>query len=239
MTNANTTHLQREIQKLKQQIVELSAEVEHTIEGAYQALEGLDVAKANAVIAADETIDQLEVDLEEECLKIMALYQPVASDLRMVVGVLKMNSDLERMGDLAGNIAEYVGEIAKLPPVEISPRFRLLFSEALSQVRKALDALVNADAGLAREVCLGDDKVDTLNREIILEVRQRLVSMPQHAPALLFLISISRSVERIADYATNIAEDVYYMVQGRIVRHHVREVLGADAPKRSPEGTAP
>jgi phosphate transport system protein len=230
MPSNNTTHLQREIQKLKHQIVALSAEVEHTIEGAYQALESLDVAKANAVIAADAAIDQLEVDLEEECLKIMALYQPVASDLRMVIGVLKMNSDLERMGDLSGNIAEYIGEIAKLPPIDIPPAFRQLFDATLSQVRKALDALVNADAGLAREVCLGDDAVDALNREIILAVRQRLITEPHNAPALLFLISISRSVERIADYATNIAEDVYYMVQGRIVRHHVREVLGEAPP---------
>lgn len=226
----STTHLQREIVKLKKRIVELSAEVEHDIELACEALIDLDVAKANTVISRDEQIDQMEVDIEEDCLKIMALYQPVASDLRMVIGVLKMNNDLERMGDLAANIAEYVIEISKRGPVEIPDRFRAIFAEALNLVRKALDALVNTDAAVAKEVCRDDDKVDQLNVEIIDDIYKRLESDPEHLSALLFLLSISRSVERIADYATNIAEDVYYMVQGRIIRHHVNERYKDDEP---------
>lgn len=213
------THIEREIHKLKHHILTLSAEVENSIYESYNALIALDVDKANKVIENDDIIDQYEVDIEEECLKIMALYQPVAGDLRMVIGLLKMNNDLERMGDLASNICKYVIKIAKFDIVEMSPKFNLIFSETRKMVRDSLDSLVNSDEELARKVCNNDDVVDQLNIEIIRDIQEQLQKTPNKVRSLLFLLSVTRSIERIADYATNIAEDVIYMTHGHIVRH--------------------
>ena len=217
-----TTHLEREINRLKHHLLTLSAEVENSIYESYNALIRVDFEKAKKVIENDSLIDQREVDIEEECLKIMALHQPVAGDLRMVIALLKMNNDLERMADLAANICEYVIQIAKFEVVEISPKFNHIFSETRKMVRDCLDALVNADEALANKVCLNDDAVDQLNAEIIDEVQEQIRKSPDKIRSLLLLISITRSVERIADYATNIAEDVIYMSNGQIVRHRLR-----------------
>ncbi len=215
------THLQREISNLKQHLLSLGGEVEVSIDNAYKALKGVKVDLAQQIIENDTEIDQREVDIEEECLKIMALYQPVASDLRMVIGLLKMNNDLERMGDLAANIAEYVIEISKGPRVVVSDKFDEIFNEARKMLRDSLDALVNQDYTLARRVCESDDIVDRLNVDIIEEVQAEIRKDPERLRSLMFLISISRSVERIADSATNISEDVIYMRDGEIVRHHL------------------
>ncbi len=219
----NTTHMQREIAKLKKRILELSAEVERSLLDAQQALISMDLDKANKVTDYDRIIDQHEVDIEEECLKILALYQPVAGDLRMVVSILKINSDLERMGDLASNIGGYVKEIAKAGGYEVSTKFRLMTNTTREMVRKSLDALVNDDANLAKKVLQMDDEVDQLNVEIIHEIEDHIKGELDHLHALLFLISASRNIERIADIATNIAEDVYYMVKGEIIRHNLSE----------------
>ena len=216
-----TTHLQREINSLKHQVLTLSAEVENSIYEAYNALIQMDIDKAKKVIANDDTIDQREVDIEEDCLKLMALHQPVAGDLRLVIGLLKMNNDLERMGDLAANICQYIIKIAKFESIEISPKFNHIFSETREMVRNSLDSLVNSDGKLARKVCLNDDVVDQINIEIIKDVQKQIQKTPHKTRSLLLLISITRSIERIADYATNIAEDVIYMVNGQIVRHRL------------------
>lgn len=207
------------MQKLKEQILALGAEIERGIANAEACLNNLDVVAAKSVIEYDQVIDQHEVDIEEECLKILALYHPVAMDLRGVVAMLKMNNDLERIGDLCKNIAEYVIEIAKGPRVEIPADFAAMFSETQRMVRGSLDSLVNGDLELARQVCEDDDIVDDLNVQIITDIRDRLHQHPERMDSLLFLISVSRSLERIADYATNIAEDVAYTVSGAIVRH--------------------
>ena len=138
---------------------------------------------------------------------------------RVVIAMLKMNNDLERIGDLCKNIAEYVIEMAKGPRVDIPADFAAMFSETQRMVRGSLDSLVNGDLELARQVCEDDDIVDDLNVQIITEIRDRLHQHPERMDSLLFLISVSRSLERIADYATNIAEDVTYTVSGDIVRH--------------------
>ena len=207
------------MQKLKEQLLALGAEIERGILKTEDCLHELDVAAADDIIKYDKTIDQHEVDIEEECLKILALYHPVAMDLRGVVAMLKMNNDLERIGDLCKNIAEYVIEISKGPRVDIPSDFRAMFSETRRMVRGSLDSLVEGDLELARQVCEDDDIVDELNVQIITEIRERLRQQPERMPALLFLISVSRSLERVADYATNIAEDVAYTVSGSIVRH--------------------
>jgi phosphate transport system protein len=213
------TQLHRSLHKLKEQLLALGAEIERSIVKTEECLYQLDVFAAEGIIEYDHVIDQHEVDIEEECLKILALYHPVAMDLRGVIAMLKMNNDLERIGDLCKNIAEYVIEISKGPSIEIPTDFRAMFSETRRMVRSSLDSLVEADLELAKQVCEDDDIVDDLNVQIIGEIRERLRQNPARMPALLFLISVSRSLERIADYATNIAEDVAYTVSGSIVRH--------------------
>ncbi len=215
-----TTHMQRAIAKLKNHLLELGAEVERGLENALEALTTMDLDVARKVIDYDREIDQHEVDIEEECLKILALYQPVSTDLRQVVAILKINNDLERMADLAANIAEYVIEIHQRDPdAQVSGRFQLMANEARSMVRQSLDSLVNADSELARQVFRRDDVVDDLNVEIINEVFEEMKANPDRMNALLFQISASRNIERIADIATNVAEDVIYVVSGEIIRH--------------------
>ncbi len=218
----STTHIQREITKLKQQLLTLSADVENSLEYAYKALINMDLEIARKVVDFDQIIDDHEVELEEDCLKIMALYQPVAIDLRMVVAILKMNNDLERIADLAANIAKYVIKIADIEPIEVSHKFTLIFNEVRKMVHQSLDSLVNSDRQLAQQVRINDDIVDRLNIDIIEEIQEQIVNSPTRIRPLLYLISVSRSLERIGDNATNIAEDVIYMCDGAIVRHNLK-----------------
>mgnify|MGYP006307136401 CR=1 FL=1 len=216
----STTHMQREITKLKSHLVELGAEVERSLENALRALTTMDLDEARKVVEYDHTIDMHEVDIEEECLKILALYQPVSSDLRLVVAILKINNDLERMADLAANVAEYVQEIAQTgQDIKISEKFERMGEVTREMVRQSLDSLVNADVELARRAFRQDDIVDDLNREIIHEVQAAMKADPAHMDALVFQLSASRNIERIADIATNVVEDVIYVGSGEIIRH--------------------
>ena len=213
------THRHREIGRLKDSLLELSAEVEKSILNASRALADLNDDLASEVIANDNRINELEVDIEEDSLKILALYQPVAHDLRSVIAVLKINNDLERMGDLAVNICRYTKMIKEEGSVKVSDRFSPMFTFCLEMVRKAIDSFLKEDVLLAAEVCEADSRVDNLNTEIIKEIQEEIKTPGANVECLLYHMSICRTVERIADYATNIAEDVYYMVSGRIIRH--------------------
>ncbi len=214
-----TRHLQRELEKLQRRLLALSAIVEDTVRKAVRALEQQDTELAWSVIRTDLDIDQAEVDLEEECLKLLALYQPVASDLRLVVAVLKINSDLERIGDLAVNIAERAVFLAGQHAVQSDFDFEGMARKAQQMVKMALDSLVNQDSSLARQVLAMDDEVDAMNRQMYEQVREGIRRHPEQLEAHTHLLSASRHVERIADHATNIAEDVVYMVEGQIIRH--------------------
>lgn len=214
-----TRHIDREIEKLKRKILALSAVVEGSVQRAVQALATRDDALATEVIDRDEEIDHAEVDVEEECLKALALYQPVAIDLRFIIAILKINNDLERIGDEAVNIAERVRFLSRQERVTIPFDFALMSEKTQAMLRTSLDALVNMDAGQAHAVGLADDEVDELNRQAYLRVQQAIQQNPEKVEALIHLLSISRHLERIADYATNIAEDVIYMIQGEIIRH--------------------
>ena len=217
-----TTHMHREISRLKDTLLELSAEVEKSISCAGRALETFDDNLACEIITNDSRINDLEVNIEEDCLKIFALYQPVAHDLRTVVAILKINNDLERMGDLAVNICRYMMRIKEQGIVPVSPNFKPMFEACLKMVRKCLDAFMREDITMAAEVCEMDNIVDELNVKIITEIQEELRTGSTSGPinSTLFMLSLCRTVERIADYATNIAEDVYYMVSGKIIRHH-------------------
>ena len=218
-----TRHIERQIESLKERILRVGTLVEEAISKSITALINRDVALACRVMASDEEIDRMEVEVEEECLKILALYQPVAADLRFVVAVLKINNDLERMGDLARNIAKRVPQLGAGLAVELPPEIRTMATLAQDMVKQCLDAVVNADPTLARQVREEDDAVDEARQQIRRRILQGIKAHPEQLENLLRINSVSKHIERIADMATNVAEDVIYMVEGDIVRHRATE----------------
>ena len=214
-----TRHIERQIEQLKEKILRVGTLVEEAISKSITALINRDSHLAQRVMASDEEIDRMEVEVEEECLKILALYQPVAADLRFVVAALKINNDLERMGDRAKNIAKRVAQLHAGEPCELPPEIRLMAMQAQEMVKQCLDAVINADPSLARQVREEDDAVDAARQKIRKKVLQGIKEHPENVETLLRINSVSKHIERIADMATNVAEDVIYMVEGDIVRH--------------------
>jgi len=213
-----TRHIERQIESLKERILRVGTMVEEAISKSITALINRDVHLAQRVMANDEEIDRMEVEVEEECLKILALYQPVAADLRFVVAVLKINNDLERMGDLAKNIAKRVAQLAGRE-IDLPVEIRAMAMQAQEMVKQCLDAVVRGDPALARQIREEDDIVDEGRQRIQRHVMAGIKADPENAESLLRINSVSKHIERIADMATNIAEDVVYMVEGDIVRH--------------------
>jgi phosphate transport system protein len=212
-------HLERDLEELHQDILELAAAVEEAICKAIRALQEGDADLARQVIAGDDAIDRQDNRIEEECLKMLALHQPVAGDLRRIAAVLKINTDLERMADLAVDIAERALRLAELPSIPIPEKLQHMTDLTTSMVRRSLAAFINLDTHEARAVCRLDDEVDRSNVEIIQVLLQAMRSSPEMIEPALSLFSATRHLERIADHATNIAEDVIYLVEGEIVRH--------------------
>lgn len=214
-------HLQRQIEKLKKMLLSLGALVEEAVQHAIAAVRQRDSERARQVIAGDTRIDLHEIDLEEECLHTLALHQPVAFDLRFVVAVLKINNDLERIGDLAVNIAEQAEFLASESRVEQMPFDLAGMSEKVeSMLRQSLDALVNIDVARARAVRALDDEVDAIHRGMYERVTASIRRQPGQLEQMIHLLNISRQLERIADHAVNIADDVLYLAEGEIARHH-------------------
>ena len=216
-------HIEHQIAQLKNSILQFGTIVEESISRSNTALFKRDVDLAQKVIANDTEIDRLEVELEEECLKVLALYQPVAADLRFVVAVLKINNDLERIGDLASNIAKTVSQLTTTGPLELPEEISRMAKQVEEMVKNSLDAVVKADTNLARQVRREDDIVDAGRHTVRKLVMQQIKKDPEKVEGLLQINSISKHLERIADMATNIAEDVIYMVEGEIVRHRHRD----------------
>lgn len=212
-------HLERDLELLQRHILAQSAGVEDIIDKAGRALRERRMDLADEVLHGDDEIDQRDVQIEEECLKMLALHQPVAIDLRRIAAVLKINSDLERIGDLAANIAERAKFLIDHPEFPIPSRLERMIDLATTMVRGALDSFVNLDTKAARRICGLDDEVDRYNREIIEELYLAMRRDPEFITAAMHCFSASRHVERIADHATNIAEDVIYLVEGEIARH--------------------
>jgi phosphate transport system protein len=225
--------LEAQIERLKQQILTIGLEVEKSVSLAVKSLQDRNSDVARQVVDGDIKIDQMEVDLEEECLKILALYQPVAVDLRFIIAVLKINNDLERIGDLAANIAMRSAFLAEQQKIEIPAAFYSMFNKVQSMVRRSLTALVNSETDTAYEVCHDDDEVDDLKREVYNLVKETLVESTSRVECELQFLLISRHLERIADLATNIAEDVIYLHTGEIVRHRVGENTKQDSPPKN------
>ncbi len=218
-----TVHLKREIEKLKKMLISLCEVVEKSFLQAVQSIKTRDIELTRKVIEADVHIDHMEVDVEEECLKMLALYQPVAIDLRFIITALKINNDLERIGDLAVNIAERSQFLATQPQIDLPFDFGEMAKKTQSMLRKSLDALVNMDPELAYEVCAADDEVDAMNCRMFQIVQDEIRAHIEKAESLIHLLSVSRHLERVADHATNIAEDVIYMMEGKIVRHKAED----------------
>lgn len=212
-------HLQYEIDRLERRVLELGALVEENINKAVRALEKRDVKMAREVIKGDNEVDEMEVELEEECLKLLALYQPVAVDLRFIIAALKINNDLERVGDLATNIAKCVEPYSAYPEIVLPVDIHEMAQIALALLRKSLDAFVKLDTKLAHDVRQDDREVDSYNREAEKLVSEAIKKHPDKEEGYLQLILVARHIERLGDHATNIAEDIIYMLEGEIVRH--------------------
>ncbi len=223
-------HLKRSIDDLKKKILGLSGVVEEKVWLAVRSVEHRDAQMARQVIEGDIEIDLAEVSVEEDCLKILALHQPVAADLRFIIASLKINNDLERIGDLAVNIAERAAYLAEQPNPEILFDFPGMAAKGQLMLKKSLDALMSMNARMAREVRRDDDEVDAINRQIYDEVKDEIRSHPERIDSLIHLLGISRHIERIADLATNIAEDVIYMVEGEIIRHRAEDYSDQASP---------
>jgi phosphate transport system protein len=211
--------LQRELEKVKKSVLSLGAMVEERIRMSIKAIETWDAVLAEEIIRRDYEIDELEVEVEEECLKILALHQPVAIDLRFLIATIKINSELERIGDEAVNIANRVRNIAKRQKLQLSFDFSIMAEKASAMLRSSLDALVNLDIDLAFRVLTLDDEVDHMHREIYDKIKELMSQRPDSSGYLINLYTISRHLERLADHSTNIAEEVIYLIEGEIVRH--------------------
>lgn len=212
-------NLPRMLHELKQQLLYLSSTVEESIAKVVTALMSRDARLAREVVAADIEIDNLEIRVESECEKILALYQPVAGDLRFIVATLKINNDLERMGDLAKKIGKNVIYLCGVPPTAAIVDFREIADKARMMVKHSMDAFVNGDPELARQVLAEDDAVDDLKDGLYETLRDTIRSHPDQLDALLKLYGVARNLERLGDMATHVAEEVIYMVEGGIVRH--------------------
>lgn len=212
-------HLERDLESLQRKLLAQSCLVEEMIQGASKAIRGIRPELISEIMDREQLVDQNEVRIEEDCLKILALHQPVARDLRRTATILKINNDLERIADLAVNVAERAQHLTSFTGFVVPEKLDRMAQLTVIMVKRALDAMVNLDVDIASEVCLSDDEVDELNREVILEVQCVMRTQPEAIEAALSLFSASRHIERIADHATNIAEDVIYLVDGRITRH--------------------
>ena len=208
-----------ELKKIKRIILTLGAMIEKRVEDVKSALLTFDSELAGAIVKSDRMIDELEVEIEEECLKVLALYQPVANDLRFLVSVIKINSDLERIGDQLTNISRRIQTIAKQKRCDFVFDYSAMVEKAEIMVTLSLDSLVNMDADIAAHVMSLDDEVDAIRSDAYQVISQAIAKKPEHADYLLNLIFVSRHLERVADHATNIAEDVIYMINGEIIRH--------------------
>ncbi len=211
--------LQRELEHIKKRILGLGGMVEERVRMAIKAIETKDAELANEIRRRDFEIDEQEVEVEEECLKILALHQPVAVDLRFLIAVIKINNDLERIGDQAVNVAKRVHSLARGERMEVSMDYAMMAEKAASMLKWSLDALVNMDLETAFKVMKMDDQVDSIHCQNYDYLKEILRQAPEHVDYLINFLTISRHLERIADHATNIAQEVIFLIEGEIVRH--------------------
>ena len=217
-------HFSEQLEDLRRNLILMGGEVERQIQHAIEALTEVDAKKAGDVIAADAEIDRMEMVVEEQAVHLLALQQPVAVDLRFLVAALKINNDLERIGDHAVNIAEGAERLAGQKPFKPFVDIHYMSEVAMSMLKQSLDAFVNRDASLARQVIKKDDILDDKNVSIIRELLTYMAEYPNLITYCLELISVSKNLERVGDLASNICEDTIYMAEARWVKHHATEL---------------
>ena len=216
-------HFDEELDQVKEKVLRLGSIVEVMVENAVSSLVDRDSRLANDTIASDQRADLLEVEIDEACIRVLALHQPAASDLRFITTAMKVSTDLERMADQAVNISQRAIELNEEP--QLKPYIDIPIMSQLSQtmLRNSLDAFVRKDVGLAREVIEADNKVDALKNQVFRELLTFMMEDPRTIPRAIRLILVSRHLERIADHATNIAEMVVFLVEGRNIRHATQQ----------------
>ena len=219
-------HFHEELSQVKVRLLTMSGEAEAALRLAVEALLERNTDKANQVIAGDRVIDGMEVDVEEACIDLLALQQPMAKDLRMLVAAIKIANDLERVGDHAVNLAQSAERLARSRPIVPEPEIIEMARLAREMLSDALEAFVRGDAAAGREVCLRDDKVDALNRSVFRILLTHMMEDPHIIGAALELFLVSRNLERVADLATNIGEDVVFLVEGKSIKHHAEDQIG-------------
>ena len=213
-------HFEEELQALKNRLLTMGALVEERVHQAVRSLVDRRLEEAEAVIAADKEVNDLQIDIDDRCLKLLATQSPLAIDLRLITAAMKINADLERIGDQAVNVAENVIKLLPQPPLKPLIDIPRMAELAQQMTRDALDAFVKKDPALARDVLRRDDEVDSLKDQVFRELLTYMMADPGTIQRALSLILISRNIERIADHATNIAEDVIFLVEAKDVRHH-------------------
>jgi phosphate transport system protein len=212
-------HFDEELGALKEKILRMGAMVEEQIANAIKALVERDTDLARHVIENDHRVNAMDVQIDEDCLRLIALHQPMAGDLRFLTTAMKISTELERMSDLAENISERSIELNEEPQLKPYIDIPRMAQEALRMVKESLDAFVNRNSELARSVCKADDVIDDLNHQIFRELLSFMIEDPQTTTRAIRISFISKYLERIADHATNIAELVVYLVEGKIIRH--------------------
>ncbi len=223
MTSEGHRHFHDELSQVKVRLLTMSSEAEAAVQLAVEALLERSAEKAERVIKGDRVIDLMEVEVEEQCLNLLALQQPMAKDLRLLVAAIKIANDLERVGDHAVNIAQSADRLAKHRPITPEPEIFEMARLAREMLSDALEAFVRDDAKAGREICLRDDKVDALNRSMFRILLTHMMEDPHSIGSGLELLLVSRNLERIADLATNVGEDVVFLVEGKSIKHHAED----------------
>jgi phosphate transport system protein len=214
-----TKHFRKELESIKKRILTMGSLVEDRVYLAVQAVDQVDAEIAQRIIKTDYEVDEMEVEIEEECLKVLALHQPVAVDLRFIIAVIKINNELERIGDQAVNIAQRIEIIAKRPKPPFMFDYSVMAEKVQRMLKMSLDAFVNLDVDIAYKVITMDDEVDQIKNDAYDKIKQAIKDLPERVGYYINLLLISRHLERLADHATNVAEEVIYLVEGEIFRH--------------------
>jgi len=221
-------HFSEKLESLRRQLIGMGAEVENQIRLAVEALVESDAAKARRVIEHDKVIDQMEIKNDEDAIELLATQQPVAGDLRLLVSSLKINADLERIGDHAVNIAESAERMARFRPFKPWIDIPYMAEIARGMLREALDAFVRKDSELALAVCKRDDLLDDKNKSMIRELLTYMAENPALISACIEIMSISKNLERVGDLATNIGEEAIYIAEGEVIKHNIQPNRGAE-----------
>ncbi len=237
MSTDTHRHFHDELSQVKIRLLTMSGEAEAALGLAVEALLERDQAKARRVIHGDRVIDAMEIEIEEHCINLLALQQPMARDLRMLTSALKIANDLERVGDHAVNIAQSADRLSQSRPIAPEPELVEMARLAREMLSDALEAFIRGDADAGREICRRDDKVDALHRSVFRILLTHMMEDPHMIGAGMELFLVSRNLERVADLATNIAEDVVFLVEGVSIKHHAEDG-GEDRAKAQHGGPA-